>query len=90
MVEKGRFMSRITRQGEYLWFDGKKIKISSIINYNGIRNSWDGIGFAAPQPFDSWTKNSETYIWEAPVAYPEGEGIYTWNEETTSWDEVTE
>jgi hypothetical protein len=42
MVEKGRFMSRITKQGEYLWFDGKKIKISSIINYNSIRNSFDG------------------------------------------------
>jgi hypothetical protein len=25
-------MSRITKEGEYLWFNGKKIKISSIVN----------------------------------------------------------
>ena len=59
-------------------------------NYAGIGYTFDGIGFAAPQPYPSWTKNSETYLWEAPVAYPEGDKLYTWNEETTSWDEVTE
>jgi hypothetical protein len=58
-------------------------------NYAGIGYTWDGSGFAAPQPYPSWTKNSDTYLWEAPVAMPTEEGKrYTWDEATTSWVEV--
>jgi hypothetical protein len=39
--------------------------------------------FYAPQPYPSWTRDSGR--WEAPVAYPEGEDNYTWDEETVSW-----
>ena len=59
-------------------------------NYAGVGYSWDGTGFAAPQPFASWTKNAETYLWEAPVAYPTDGKRYTWDEDTTSWVEVEE
>ena len=59
-------------------------------NYAGIGYTWDGTGFAAPQPYASWTKNSDTYIWEAPTPYPTDGKIYSWNESTTSWVEVTE
>ena len=59
-------------------------------NYAGIGYTWDGSGFAAPQPYASWSLNSDTYLWEAPVAIPTGEGKrYTWDEATTSWVEVT-
>ena len=57
-------------------------------NYAGIGYTFDGIGFAAPQPYASWTLNETSYLWEAPVAYPEDENLYTWNEETTSWELV--
>ena len=30
-------------------------------NYAGLGYSWDGVGFAAPQPYPSWTKNADTY-----------------------------
>jgi hypothetical protein len=55
-------------------------------NYAGIGYTFDGVGFAAQQPFSSWTLNEETYLWEAPVAMPEDGKFYTWNEETTSWE----
>lgn len=55
-------------------------------NYAGIGYTFDGIGFAAPQPFPSWTLNETSYLWEAPVAMPEDHNAYTWNEETTSWE----
>lgn len=58
-------------------------------NYAGIGYSWDGIGFAAPQPYPSWILNPETYLWEAPVAYPTDGGTYTWDEATQSWVPVT-
>ena len=59
-------------------------------NYAGIGYHYDGVGFYAPQPFNSWTKNETTYLWEAPVAYPTDGQIYTWNEETTTWDLIEE
>ena len=58
-------------------------------NYAGIGYTFDGVGFAAPQPYPSWTKNEETYLWEAPTAMPVDDKIYRWDEETTSWVELT-
>ena len=68
-------------------------------NYAGIGYTFDGIGFAAPQPFPSWTLNSNTYLWEAPVAPPsdwvkpnmdlKNNKMYDWNEEDLAWVEIT-
>ena len=57
-------------------------------NYAGIGYTFDGIGFASPQPFASWTLNEDTYIWEAPTPKPVNDKIYTWNEEDLEWVEV--
>ena len=57
-------------------------------NYAGIGYTWDGIGFAAPQPYPSWSLNSDTYLWEAPVARPVDNKFYRWDEDTTSWVEI--
>lgn len=57
-------------------------------NYAGIGYTFDGTGFAAPQPFPSWTLNADTYLWEAPVAYPSDDKNYIWNEENQTWVEV--
>jgi len=61
-------------------------------NYAGVGFTYDRDkdAFIPPQPYPSWTLNEESCLWEAPVAYPEDEQVYTWNEETTSWDVVTE
>lgn len=59
-------------------------------NYAGIGYSWDGIGFAAPQPFPSWTLDQETYIWKPPTPMPIDEKRYQWDESTKSWIEVPE
>ena len=59
-------------------------------NYAGIGYSWDGTGFAPPQPYPSWTKNATTYLWEAPTPMPTDGKMYTWNEETKAWVEVTQ
>lgn len=67
-------------------------------SYNGnIRKNYAGIGykydadldaFIPPQPYASWTLDEATCQWKAPVDYPTDGKRYTWNEETTSWDEV--
>ena len=69
---------------------------------NNIRKNFAGIGytydedrdaFIPPKPFNSWTLNETTCLWEAPVAKPEltqeqidNNNYYTWNEENQTWD----
>jgi hypothetical protein len=57
-------------------------------NYAGIGFTFDGVGFAAPQPYASWTLDSNTYLWQAPTPMPT-DGIYIWNESNLAWEEVT-
>ncbi len=59
-------------------------------NYAGIGYIYDPTldAFYPPKPFNSWILNESTCIWEAPVAYPSDENLYSWDEETTSWIEV--
>ena len=59
------------------------------MNYAGIGYSWDGTGFAPPQPYPSWTLD-ENYVWQPPTPYPDDGNLYEWDENTTSWVEVTE
>lgn len=58
-------------------------------NYAGIGYTWDGTGFAAPQPYPSWQLDQETYLWNAPTPKPEDGKPYRWDEETLSWIEMT-
>jgi hypothetical protein len=51
------------------------------LNFAGVGHSWDGIGFAAPQPYPSWIL-SDGYEWEPPVPHIGG---HIWDEDTTSW-----
>jgi hypothetical protein len=57
-------------------------------NYAGIGFTWDGIGFAAPKPYESWGFNSDSYLWEAPTPMPTDGKLYSWNEEDLAWEEV--
>ena len=75
------------------WHAGLTCKRTSY--NNNIRKQYAGIGFTydssadvfvAPQPFPSWTLDSN-HDWQAPVAKP-AEGMWSWNEETQAWVEV--
>jgi hypothetical protein len=41
--------------------------------------------FIPPKPYNSWILNEQTCNWDAPVAKPNDNNIYSWNEETQSW-----
>ena len=60
-------------------------------NYAGIGYTYNAAkdAFISPQPYPSWPLNEDTCLWDAPTAYPDDGKKYTWNEDTTSWDEVT-
>ena len=65
-------------------------------SYNGnIRKNFAGVGYTYDQtrdafipikPYNSWILNEDTCIWEAPIALPDTENKYNWNEETKQWD----
>ncbi len=61
-------------------------------NYAGIGFTYDSVrdAFIPPQPFNSWTLNEDTCLWDSPVPYPTDDLRYSWDEDTLAWIEVTE
>ena len=68
-------------------------------NNNGtpLRKNFAGIGmiydedrdaFIPKKPFNSWILNETTCLWEAPIAKPNDDGIYTWNETIQNWEQI--
>jgi hypothetical protein len=65
-------------------------------NNTPLRKNYAGIGytynreldaFIPPKPYASWSLDEETCLWNAPVAKPEDNKNYFWDEETLSWTE---
>lgn len=74
-------------------------------NGEALRGNYAGVGFTydkendvfyPPQPYPSWAISAPTWTWTPPVPYPTDVGTpeaptrYTWNEETQSWDVISE
>ena len=74
-------------------------------SYNAnIRKNFAGIGFTydedrdafiPPKPYNSWTLNETTCLWDPPVPMPtltqeqiDNNNYYTWNETNQTWDLV--
>ena len=60
-------------------------------NFAGIGYTYDSgrDAFYPPKPFPSWTLNETSCQWEAPVAMPSDGKMYSWDESTKQWTEVT-
>lgn len=50
--------------------------------YDPVRDA-----FVPPKPYPSWVLNEDTCLWDAPVPMPQ-DGMYSWDEATTSWVEA--
>lgn len=61
-------------------------------NYAGIGYTYDSErdAFIPVKPYPSWLLNEETCHWECPVSYPNDGQQYLWNEETVSWEQISE
>ena len=60
-------------------------------NYAAVGDTYDKTkdAFIAPKPYASWTLVEDTCQWTAPTAMPDDGKMYNWNEDTTSWKEIT-
>jgi len=65
----------------YLWAENNKGSFETTVEFTTPRPT---------QPYDSWTWNTDIQVYEPPVPRPDDDKYYEWNEETQSWDEVTE
>lgn len=84
----------------YDWFvenlGGKWVQTSYNKNF---RKNFAGIGFTydetrdafiPPKPFNSWTLNETTCLWEPPIPYPTDGKIYDWDEESQTWQFIAD
>ena len=89
------FLTKLT--GWSIWKQTSYNTFGGVHNNGGtpLRKNHAGIGFTydedkdafiSPKPFASWLLNETTCQWEAPVALPDTENRYNWNEETKQWD----
>ena len=61
-------------------------------NFAGIDFKYDQTkdAFIPPKPYNSWILNEDSCLWEAPIKYPNDGEQYNWNEETQTWDLITQ
>ena len=85
-----------TEPGEWIQTSYNTIHNQHLQSGTPLRGNFAGVGytydktndvFYPPQPFASWTLNTNTWSWEAPVAMPT-EGKYQRNESTQAWDSI--
>jgi len=84
-------------------YNSRDVWIQTSYNRN-IRKNFACIGwsydqtrdaFIPPKPFNSWTLNEITCLWDPPIPQPEltqeqidNNNYYTWNEQNQTWDLV--
>lgn len=44
--------------------------------------------FISKKPYPSWILNTDNCRWEAPIAKPDKDKLYIWNEEILNWVEI--
>jgi len=91
------FLTKLT--GYPLWKQTSYNTHGGVHNNNGtpFRKNHAGIGytydedkdaFIPKKPFNSWTLNEDTCLWNPPISYPTDGGRYIWNESNLTWDIV--
>jgi len=87
----GNFREQVCKRTSYNTRGGQHLNGGTPFrkNYAGIGYTYDYArdAFIPPKPYPSWTLNSNTCLWEAPVAYPEDGKLYIWDEENQNWIE---
>ena len=55
-------------------------------NFARVGSTYDETrdAFYDPSPYPSWTLDENSCTWQPPTPHPD-DGVYRWDEETTSW-----
>jgi hypothetical protein len=95
-IDETELIEGLTPEKWYGNFRGQRCVRTS---YNAnIRKNYAGIGYTYDEqrdafiplkPYPSWVLDEDTCQWEAPVAYPNNEHFYFWNETTQAWEQLS-
>ena len=87
----GNFREQVCKRTSYNTRGGQHLDGGTPFrkNYAGIGYTYDYArdAFIPPKPFPSWTLDSNTCLWVAPVEMPSDGKNYTWDEENQTWVE---
>lgn len=95
IVADQEFINKI--QGEWIQTSYNTYGGKHLLGGTPLRYNYAGIGyiynrehdaFYAPQPYNSWILNKETFIWEPPIPYPTDDKMYNWDESIINWKEI--
>lgn len=82
----------VYKQTSYNTFGGEHLAGGTPFrkNFAGIGFTYDETrdAFIPPQPYNSWTLNETTCLWEAPTAMPKDGKAYVWDEAEQKWMEI--
>lgn len=88
----GNFREQVCKRTSYNTRGGQHLDGGTPFrkNYAGIGYTYDYArdAFIPPKPFPSWTLDSNTCLWKAPVEMPSDGKDYTWDEENQTWIEL--
>ena len=86
----GNFRGQICKRTSYNTIGGVHLLGGTSFrkNYAGIGYTYDENrdAFIPQKPFNSWILNETTCNWDAPVARPDDNNMYKWNEEILNWE----
>ena len=90
----GQFRGQVCKRTSYNTKGGVHIDGGTPFrkNYAGIGFVYDESrdAFIPPKPFESWTLNEATCLWDAPVPYPNDGNDYKWDESAGDWFPINE
>lgn len=60
-------------------------------NFAGVGYTYDSTrdAFIPPKPYQSWVLDEQTCLWISPVPVPGNDKLYQWDEDSTTWIEIT-
>ena len=67
-------------------YDGSIRKNAAVI---GGDYDVDNDVFISPKPYGSWILNQDTFQWESPIGNAPENGVYRWDEYSTSWVQLS-
>ena len=85
--------------GEWIQTSYNTLEGVHLLGGTPLRKNFAGLGytydlerdaFIASKTFNSWILNEDKCCWEAPIAKPDDENNYIWNEESLNWVLISE
>ena len=81
--------NQVCKRTSYNTYGGKHLTGGTPFrkNFAGIGFTYDesADAFLPPKPYPSWQLNTESYLWEAPIAYPPSPNPLIWDEAKQNW-----